>query len=203
MHIELLGLSGVRIQSEDRIILLAPPTQEGELKASRMKADIVVLGKPGDSINVDPRNESLFVVDGPGEYESAGVFVYCQSNPPAGKTSSLLSLLTVEGVTIAHLGGLDRDLTAAELDLFEGADILIIPVGGGTVISSKKAVEIVEKIEPRIVIPMHFARKGITAKYETPDAFLRELGKTGEAQEKLKVAKKDLPQETMEVCYLV
>ena len=63
-------------------------------------------------------------------------------------------------------------------------DILFIPVGGGNVIDEEKAVKIINQIEPRIVIPMH---------YKKPDDFLKEIGEKVQPEEKLTIKKKDLP----------
>jgi len=203
MLIELLGLSGVKIQTNDTIILLSPPGEKSELKTLRAKADIVVLGNPQDKIDIDPREEKIFEINEPGEYESSGVFLYSVANPPRGECISLLTSLTVGGTTIAHLGSLNQELTQKQLELFEGSDILIIPVGGKDVLDAKKAEALVEKIEPRIVIPMHVALSGLKTKYDDVSKFLKEIGaKTAEPQEKLKITKKDLPQETMEVVCL-
>lgn len=202
MNIELLGLSGVRIQSGDKTILLSPPAQDGELKASRMKAEVAVLGRPDDKINVEPTAEKLFVIAGAGEYESAGVFFYCLSNQVKDNIKSLLTSLTIEDMEIAHLGSLGRDLTEKELETFEGTDILLIPVGGNDVLDTKKASQLVAEIEPRIVIPMHFNQKGLKTKYDDVTKFLKEMGAKEEAQARLKINKKDLPQEGMKVIYL-
>jgi hypothetical protein len=203
MFIELLGLSGVKIQTNNTTIILSPADEKSELKSSRMKADIVVLSKSQDKVNIEPREEKLFKIVRPGEYESSGVFLYCTANPPKGENKSILTSITVEGVSIAHLGGIDKELTQEQIELFEGSDILIIPVGGNSVIDAKLAATIVEKIEPRIVIPMHFAQKGLKTKYDDIQKFLKEVGaKTSEPQNKLKITKKDLPQETLEYIYL-
>ena len=203
MFIELLGRSGAKITTQDKIILLSPPTQDGELKASRMKADVVVLGTPKDKVNIDPANQDLFTIKNAGEYESSGVFIYCISNQEKGNVKSLLtSLNTEEGITVAHLSGLDRDLKEKELEIFENTDVLIIPIGGEDVLDIKKASQIIAEIEPRIVIPMHFAQKEVKTAYSAPEAFLKEMGQSPQAQDKAKINKKDLPQEGMQVIYL-
>ena len=202
MYIELAGLSGVKIQTGENTVLLAPPAKDGERKASRMKADVAVLGHPSDQINVEPRNEKLFTISGPGEYEIGGVFVYCSAHTVNGAVISLISHISAEGMTIAHLGSLRADLTPEQLELFEGADILLIPVGGTTVLDAKQAISLLEKIEPRIVIPMHFEQPGLKTKLDTIQTFLKAAGSNAQPQERFKIAKKDLPQETMEIVHL-
>ena len=205
MFIELLGMSGAKIQSNDTTILLAPPSEQSELKASRFKADVVVLGNPKDEVNIAPNqeNEAIFTIASPGEYESRGVFFYCLANPAQGETVSLLTSATIEGVVVTHLGGLNRALTATELELFDGTDVLILPAGGNGVLGPKEASDIINQLEPRVVIPMHTARPGLKTKYRDVADFLKEIGSKAAPQEKIKITKKDLPQEDMQIINLL
>lgn len=203
MIIELLGLSGAKIQTGESVILLAPPSAENNGRARSMKADVAVLGNPKDKISVEPRAEKLFTISAPGEFEAGGIFVYCLQSPQKGEPRSLLSRITVEGMTIAHLGSLSHDLSSEQLELFEGADILMLPVGGKDVLDAKAAKEMVEKIEPRIVIPMHAAAKGVATPYDDVSKFFKEMGTSPEPQERVKIVKKDLPIDTMEVLYII
>ncbi|MBI2051104.1 MAG: MBL fold metallo-hydrolase [Parcubacteria group bacterium] len=203
MIIELLGLSGAKIQAGENVVLFAPPSAKSELRASRMKADVVVFGNPSDEINVEPRAEKLLAIQAPGEFEAGGIFVYCLANPPKGGPQSLLSRATIEGMAVVHLGGLGRDLSESELELFEGADILMLPVGGNGVLSAAAAKTIVEKIEPRIVIPMHAKHKAVKTPYDDASKFFKEMGASPQPQERVKIAKKDLPIDTLEVLYII
>jgi len=205
MYIDLLGLSGVRIQSQDNIILLSPPSEESDLRNVRYKADIVVLGKSDDKINVAPNdeNQKIFTISGPGEYEAKGVFFYCLTNGAGKGTKSILTSLTIEDIVVTHLGGLERPLTDKELELFEGTDVLLVPVGGNDVLSPEKAADLVGDIEPRVVIPMHGAKTGLKTRYRDVTEFLKQMGAKTEPLEKVKIIKKDLPQEGMDIIYLL
>lgn len=197
MHLELLGLSGVKIQTDRATILLSPPHRKSELPASRMKASVAVLEAPEDEINIESasENERLFVISGPGEYESSGVFFYCAGKPPA-------TMLSAEGMTVAHLGSLNRELSAPEVERFEGTDILLVPVGGGDVLNAKAAAKLVAELEPRVVIPMHFAHPKLKTKYDKIESFLKEMGSAAQPVERAKISKKDLPQDTMEIIWI-
>jgi L-ascorbate metabolism protein UlaG (beta-lactamase superfamily) len=202
MYLELLGLSAVKIQSGDTVILLAPQGKNSEIRSSRMKADVVVLGSTADKINVEPRTEKLFTIAQAGEYESSGIFVYCLKHANGAEASSLISRVTLEGMTIAHLGSLAKELSQDQLELFKNVDVLFVPVGGAKVLDAKKAAQVVESIEPRVVIPMHTALKGLKTKYDTADAFFKIVGSTPKPMERLKLLKKELPLETMDVYHL-
>ena len=80
--------------------------------------------------------------------------------------------------------------------------MFLVPVGGNDVLDAKQARALVSSLEPRVVIPMHFFHKDLKQKYDKPDTFLSEMNAKAEPQDKAKIAKKDLPQDTMEVVYL-
>lgn len=71
-----------------------------------------------------------------------------------GKT--LLFLLETEDLRIAHLGDLGCLLDADQLDALGRVDVLMIPVGGFFTIDPTVAMEVIEQIDPRIIIPMHY-----------------------------------------------
>jgi len=102
------------------------------------------------------------------------------------------------------LGDIGQEsLTDEQLEELEGVDILLIPVGGEETINGTGAVKIISQIQPRIVIPMHYKIPGLNTKLEPVDKFLKEFGVSApEKMEKLKISKKDLPQEETKVIIL-
>jgi L-ascorbate metabolism protein UlaG (beta-lactamase superfamily) len=82
---------------------------------------------------------------------------------------------------------------------------LFLPIGGGDTLSVALAVELVKKIEPSVVIPMHFAMNGLTkTNVGSKKAFCEALGVTENesGQTKLTLKKKDLEGKNMEVIFL-
>src|SRR3989338_1831179 len=144
-----------------------------------------------------------FVVNAPGEFEVKDVFVYSISAPTKGdekrkSNDNLIFRVEVEETRLAHLGALDRPLTNDELSQLENIDILMIPVGGGRVMSPKVAVEVLAEIEPRIIIPMMHAIENVKEKLAGIDDFCKALGACKrENTAKYKVSRKDLPEEDM------
>ena len=79
----------------------------------------------------------------------------------------------------------------------------MIPVGGGNNIDTEKAIDIINEIEPRIVIPMNFKLPGLKENIATIDKFAKEMGIDPKKQiDRLKIDKKNLPQETTEIIIL-
>jgi len=61
-------------------------------------------------------------------------------------------IITIQGTSIYHTG--DSDLIPEMTDL--NPDILLIPVSGTYVMTAKEAADAIEKIKPKIAIPMHY-----------------------------------------------
>ena len=146
-----------------------------------------------------------FTIMGPGEYETKGIFVYgiptfhdnANGKERGGNT---MYHIAAEGITLLHAGDVGHTLTEAQLGIVEDANVFFVPVGGGGTLNAASAVEMVSQIEPRIVIPMHYAMPGITMKLEGVDRFCKEMGvSTKEKLDKLRLTMKDLPQEETRV----
>jgi len=134
------------------------------------------------------------MIETPGEYEVKEAFIYgLPWRKEKSDGQSVLYRLNLEEISIAHLGGLDRVIPNQALEIFEGCDVVILPVGNAELLSAKEAVEVIARIEPRIIIPVDYDVKGLKVKREKPDAFLKELGLKAESVDKLKITSKDLP----------
>ena len=57
---------------------------------------------------------------------------------------------------LAHLGDIGCDLDKNQEMQLQNLDVLLIPVGGFFTINAGKAAEIVKKLQPKKVVPMHF-----------------------------------------------
>ncbi len=142
----------------------------------------------------------------PGEYEVHNVFIQgvpLWTQEPNNK-QSILFRIDAEDISLAHVVTLGVPLHDHHLEKLEGVDILCIPIGGHGTYSAKQAVDIVGQIEPRIVIPMQYHIKGLSLKRDTLDTFVKEIGlNAADPVTKLRIKKKDLPQEQMIVQPLI
>ena len=68
----------------------------------------------------------------------------------------MLYLLEAEGLRVAHLGDLGCILDADQLDALGRVDVLMLPVGGYYTIDAEQARTVMEQLDPRITIPMHY-----------------------------------------------
>lgn len=208
MVISWYGHSCFRIQSGETVIVTDPFNKEVGLTPPRqVGADIVIVShQHSDHNNTAAIGGSPFIVDGPGEYEVKsinirGIFSYHDNVEGKERGRNTIYILEIEGIKICHLGDLgQKKLTDEQLDLIGDIDILMSPIGGVYTIDAEEAGGIINQIEPKIVIPMHYKIQGLNIKLDPLDKFLKEMGITKkEAMEKLTIKKKDLPTEGMEV----
>ena len=67
---------------------------------------------------------------------------------------------TLEGISITHMGDVGNSLTEAQMDALAGTDILLALVGGPPTIELADLHEVIERINPKVVIPMHYKIPG-------------------------------------------
>jgi L-ascorbate metabolism protein UlaG (beta-lactamase superfamily) len=209
MQIQWFGQSYFKIQTKhngnDVVIATDPYDKTYGLKPPKFQADIVTISHDhNDHNNIKAINGDPFVITNPGEYETKGAFIYgipSWHDTEEGKVKGANTMyrINVEDMNIVHLGDLGQDLTDEQLEKLSNVDILMIPVGGVYTIDAKRANEIINKIEPRIVIPMHYQIPGLKfksgGKLDSLDSFLKISGLTPETVDKFKISKKDLPAE--------
>lgn len=203
MQITWHGLNCVRIQGKEATIVIDPLVESSGLKNPKWQPDLVLSST--DEIAKVKTAPSAFHIMTAGEYELKEAFVYAldwKKSKEGEKGKNRIFRVNLEGVAYGHLGGCDGVLDSKELEIFEGCDVLIVPVGNPDQMSVKDAVENVARIEPRIVIPVDINVKGLKVKRETVDAFIKELGIKAEETDKLKLSNKDLPVDQREVYVL-
>lgn len=191
------GFNYFKIQNSHHSIVLNPYALDGSASSSKVKGEVVIFSDPKQKANckIDPE---AMVIDSGGEYEVKDIFIY--GRPINGQ---IIYLIIFEDMRIAFLGEYGhQELTDKDLELVEGADILIVPVGGGDLTNAKEANRILGQVEPRIVIPSCFAIKGSKFKADNVADFIKEFGIKEEVLDKFKVQKKDLPQEDVKLIVL-
>jgi L-ascorbate metabolism protein UlaG (beta-lactamase superfamily) len=78
----------------------------------------------------------------------------------------------LDGLRVCHMGDFGQSALREEQQRAIGrVDLLIVPVGGGPTIGAEQAAEVVERLSPRWVVPMHYRTERINF-LETADEFL-------------------------------
>ena len=182
MELVWLGHSCFRIRGRDATVITDPCPKETGYSIGEQTATIVTLSHDhAGHNNVAAVGGEPRVISGQGEYEISGVLITsipsfhdAEEGKVLGK--NVAHLIEIDGVRICHLGDLGHVPTQEQIEEMSSADILLVPVGGNTTIDAVAAARTVSLLEPRIVVPMHYATTVSTDKLDGVDRFLKELG---------------------------
>jgi len=202
MEIYWLGHGCFRLRGRDATVLMDPCPPSTGYKIGKVNADIVTISRdlPESNHRSAVSGDAKFL-DGPGEYDIAGVLITAIDTDRAdrndGHSRNIAYVVDVDDIKVCHLGDISRVPAGDEVEDLSSADILIVPVGGGSVMGAEKAAEIVSLLEPKIVIPMLYKTDASTGDFEAVDRFVKEMGAEAKTPEqRLNITKSALPQDT-------
>lgn len=210
MTITWYGQSCFKIDTREAVLAIDPFSKDIGLTPPRFHADIVLVShNHSDHSNAGAIPGEPFVISGPGEYEiknigTRGIPTFHDSRQGKERGLNTAYRMETDGIVLAHLGDFGESAVREEtLEALGDVDILLIPVGGNYTIDAETAVKVINQIEPRLVIPMHYALAGLKIKLSGVDDFLKAYGAAGtERLGKLSVKKKDLPETETRVVVL-
>lgn len=203
MDITWLGHSCFRIRGKEAVILIDPCHPSFGYSLGKIQADIVTVSHfhPGHCYT-EIIATKFKLIKGPGEYELNGTFITgiptwhdADQGKKLGKNT--VYILEIDGMTLCHLGDIGHVPASELIEAIGDIEILFVPVGGVSTIGGSTAAEIVRRLAPKIVIPMHYKTAALTRELEPVDKFLKELGlKEKPSQPKLSISKSSLPSAT-------
>lgn len=186
-EIEYKGGNGVVIATKKTTAVIDPKLSLIGLKDLPVKDTVEIATEARFS---SQNNEAKLAIEGPGEYEVGdfavkGVRASRHIDPSDAEPISTMYRLEIGDVRIAVLGNVAPKLNEDQLEGLGVVDILIIPVGGnGYTLDATSSVTLTRQIDPRVVIPIHYADQGL--QYEVPqddlDVFIKELAAPVEEQ---------------------
>lgn len=155
MKLTWYGHACFMLQSSEGSIVFDPyaPNYVKGLKLPELTADAVVCSH-GHS---DHNCVGAVKLSGskPG-FKMRQIYTYHDECKGAKRGNNLITLVTAEGLTVAHCGDLGHLLNPEALQSLGKIDVLMIPVGGVYTIDAATAKAVCEQIRPTVVIPMHY-----------------------------------------------
>ena len=167
MEIKYLGHASFLIKTKETKLVTDPfdPEMIGQ-KFPKVEAEIVTISHDHRDHNQEqlvlaPVGGEKLVINLPGEYEKKGVRIFGFASFHDDKKGfergeNILYKIEADGVSLLHCGDLGFVPEDSFLDLIGSVDVLLVPVGGVYTINADQAQQLVKKIEPSIVIPMHY-----------------------------------------------
>lgn len=170
MELQYFGGNCVRITTKKASVVADDNLAKLGLKSITKPTDVSLHTFKGIA-----EQDSQFTADMPGEYEIADAVIHGVGArghmDEEGKVSATIFTVSAGDLNVAILGHIHPDLSDEQLEQIGEVDIAIVPVGGnGYTLDGTGALAVIKKLEPKVVIPTHYADKDI--KYEVPQAEL-------------------------------
>ena len=191
-EIEYKGANSVIISTKKSTLVVDPKLSLVGLKDVSTKDAVELATEARFALNAETARLNI---EGPGEYgvgefDIKGIAAQRHLDSEAEPLASTIYRVEVNDVRIAIIGNIYEKLSETQLEEIGLIDILVIPVGGnGYTLDATGAASLTRSIDPKVVIPVHFAESGIN--YEVPqdtlETFTKELGGTVEELPKYKL----------------
>ncbi len=197
MQIQYFGLSSFKITTKEATIITDPFHKDSGLTPPRGVADVLILAQKDKTLYsaMSGISGEHFDITDPGEYDVKGVTV---TGVPLKQEGAYVTVFLIESedIKILNLTHIKEfNMKEDELESLGDIDILILPVGGNTVMSASVASKAVNEIEPKIVIPSHYKMSDLILDLDSLEKFTKEMGGKKEEMEKLTIKKKELQEE--------
>lgn len=182
MEIAWLGHSCFRLKGKETTVITDPCPPGTGYSLSNIQVDIVTLSHshPGHCYTEAVTTE-FKEINAPGEYEINGAFItgiasFHDADQGEERGDNVVYLLEIDGMVLCHLGDLGHLPSSDLMEAIDDTEVLFVPVGGISTINGSIAAEIVRRLSPRIVIPMHYKTPVSVGDLEPIDKFLKDLG---------------------------
>jgi L-ascorbate metabolism protein UlaG (beta-lactamase superfamily) len=158
MDMQWYGANCIVIGGKQGRVVIDDNLAELGAKSVTKEGDIVLFtGEHAHSLPHEPR----LLLDQPGEYEVAGVSVYgiaARSHmDEEGKQSATMYKIVTDDATILITGHVYPEFSESQLEAIGMVDVMFVPVGGnGYTLDGIGALKLVKKVEPKIVVPVHY-----------------------------------------------
>lgn len=198
MELTYHGGNCIKLKTKHATVVVDDTLQALGLKSIVGTDDIVLQTFSQDK----PATDVKMLIDSPGEYEVSDISIVgvpAQSHMgDKGTFTATIYKIIAHDISIAFIGHIFEEITDDEIEELGHVDVLVVPIGGhGYTLDGEGALKVVRRIEPKLVIPTHYADKDVN--YEVPQTDLDEALKNmsmevSEKTPKLKLKASDLPE---------
>ncbi len=186
MEIQYFGGNCIKITTKKASVVIDDNLADLGQKTITKADDIAVFtGQHGEA-------KGRLLVDQPGEYEVSDVSITGIAArghiDEADVKNSTIYKIEAEELRVVVLGHIYPELSESQLENLGLVDVLLVPVGGhGFTLDSIGALQVIKKIEPKIVVPTNYADEEL--KYPVPAEELDEVLKGLAMEPKERISK--------------
>jgi len=190
----------------DKVAVVIDPHDGKSLgiKTPSVRADILLISHDHFDHNCSRIVKGDFVtMREPGKKELKGVKVLglpAYHDDAEGTKRGKVTLFRFEigGIRFCHCGDLGQDLSDQQVQALGKVDVLFVPVGGVFTLDGAGAQRLVDRLQPKVVVPMHFRIGGLSLSIQTVDGFLAGIPENSVRRvgNEVELEKEDLPEDT-------
>lgn len=163
MNIRWLGHSCFQFTDKEGLTVLTDPfNEEVGYPVPHVKTDIVTVSHhhyDHDSVQVLIGKPQIVSGEGPHNFSGLsikGIASFHDPDQGVKRGKNTLFSFTMDGVRIVHLGDLGHLLTPDQIADVGPVDIACVPIGGVYTVDAEQAYQVVQQLNPKIVLPMHY-----------------------------------------------
>ena len=119
------------------------------------------------------------VIKGPASHMGVDVRTYVVKHGDAGGTvdfESRISSFVLDDLRVVHPGDMGRGPSPELAANLSGTDLAFVPVGGHFTMGPEEAMEFVTRVNPKVVVPVHYKTPQVDLPIRPVDDFLAEVG---------------------------
>lgn len=125
-------------------------------------------------------NSDCTIIDKVGLYNLNDIYIkgtpsYHDKNKGLKRGDNIIFTYRMDKYSLCHLGDLGHLLSNNDIEAIGDVDILFIPVGGNYTINGKEASEITKRINPKIVLPMHYKTSKVSLPLDGVEPFVMNM----------------------------
>jgi L-ascorbate metabolism protein UlaG (beta-lactamase superfamily) len=182
MEIRYFGHTAFELKHKSLTVIVDPYGMDVGLGKPQWKGDIVTVCNKNYVDNIKPLligNPRL--IHQPGEYEIKDLFIYgirsAMKEAEGKKRENIIYKFEYEGLHICHLSHLGEKLTDKQLEDIGIVDVLLLALGSEKTLNIKESKDMIEEIDPRVIIPVDTSLKGDNPAESTViSEFLKAMG---------------------------
>ena len=172
MRITWFGQAALKLEGESVSVITDPYTPDVlGYPAIEESADVVLTSSDDDDahcrsdlIRGDPVTCNTLDIagDGTGEGDVGPLRVRAiaaeewEHHPRGVANQNAMYRFEIDGIRVAHMGDVGNALSDDQIAFFEDVDVLLALTGGPPTIALPDLMRMIHKVEPKLVIPMHF-----------------------------------------------
>ncbi len=177
MDLQFLGANCVTVSYKGTRLVVDDNLAELGAKSITKPDDVAIY--TGSASQPSP---ARLTIVGPGEYEVSDISIMgvaARAHIDESGSSATMFKLIAGDQSVLFTGHIYPELSEAQMEAIGRVDVMVVPIGGnGYTIDPVGALKLIKEVEPKLVIPTHYADKAL--KFPVPQQdlanALKELG---------------------------